>query len=175
MKYTLFDNYDFDREEIIEEILDSYDMVEGDEPLTREDITDDVIYDWWNDIQDMSYSDAMYILNKVLDGYLIAYGEVGRWDGKYHGANIYRDFSEAWDDLTIDCDYFEITYNDGKINIKCSHHDGTNYYTLAPLTKEGVDMWEDWSYDFNDNRTEVQVKEELIEKYTRYIKEEELC
>ncbi len=34
----------------------------------------------------------------------------------------------------------------GKLEIRCSHHDGTNLYTLQNLSEKGYNLFSDWDY-----------------------------
>ena len=74
---------------------------------------------------DFWYEDAQQNLNVQIDGCIVAFAELGLWDGKHKGAqalssNINSIFNAICGDYTkVYCD----TYN-----VRCTdtHHDGTN-------------------------------------------------
>lgn len=37
-----------------------------------------------------------------------------------------------------DCNYVEVEYNDGVLNVYATHHDGTNCFTIKALSKKGI-------------------------------------
>lgn len=73
-------------------------------------------------------------------------GFVGRWHGRVRGGFIFdsiSEMSEAW----RDCDYVEIYDENGHLYIRCSHHDGSNFFEIRMLNKMGCQYAESHYYD----------------------------
>ena len=95
------------------------------------------------------------LVNKVMlrtNRKYIAYGVIGRWDGSHRGWTVLENDDDFYK-LIEDCGFVEIQEeDDGLLRIKCSHHDGTNFYELKVLTDEG------WQY-YDDHCLEADWKE----------------
>lgn len=152
--YDLSDNYDFTKEDLIEE--------NGCIP------SDDEIWDriYFNDR--INWEDEHSNLKNFFDckGKWIIFGFTQRWNGKYQTAYVFSDFDDAFCKATKDCDYFRIHDANGHLYITCSHHDGTNMYEIKKLTSKGESYLENWENNFNDNRTEEYVHNQIIENYS---------
>lgn len=163
MKTILFSNYDFDENEVREEMIESgyYD---------EEDITDDEMYYFWEDTKTFEFDDIWNdMLAQFEDEYFVVYGTCGRWDGTYSGAIISDEFKETWYKVMKDCDYMEISIDDGDFKVFASHHDGNVSYTFRILNEEGVALWEDWLCDYEDSTPEKVIVEDIVENYTRKV------
>lgn len=66
-------------------------------------------------------------LNVQVDGCIVAFSDLGLWDGRHPGGSLKG--SNVKNILSSDCDYLK-WYCD-RYNVCCTaiHHDGTNYYT----------------------------------------------
>ena len=160
---TLFDNYDFDRDEIIESILSYRD------DITEDDITDNMIYDEWYSQLEVWFEDIFSDLKKFFDNkQIICFGNIGRWNSYFDAGKIFDDFEKAWYDMTKDCDYIRITDDNGHLYIDCSHHDGNNHFEIKVLTDKGAEYYDNWNYYSwrGDNRTEEQVHTQIIKRYS---------
>ena len=64
-------------------------------------------------------------LNKEIDGYIVAFADLGLWDGRHNAAKMVG--TNVRDILYSSCDYID-WYCD-RYNVRCSatHHDGTNH------------------------------------------------
>ena len=159
---VLFDNYDTDRyeedaREYLEESGDGY--------------TESELYNLINLYIEEDYEWLDQTMKK-LEGPLIVSGSVGRWDGKYSGSQIYSDWSEFIREFGKDCDYFKIYTEKGKLYVKCSHHDGTNFCEVKTLTDRGQNYLENWEYDL-DARTSKYPQNEVMRRLftnSRYAK-----
>lgn len=63
-------------------------------------------------------------------------GTCGRWDGRADGGYVVKSIDDFFR-ITKDCDYIAITDDCGRLLIRCSHHDGTNYGEVRKLTPKG--------------------------------------
>ena len=72
-----------------------------------------------------SLDDERMNLKKEVDGYIIAFANLGLWNGRVNGAKLIG--TSVADILYSECDY--CTWYCDPYNVKCeaTHHDGTNY------------------------------------------------
>ena len=143
MKHTLYSNYYgwIDEEEIKQELIDC-ERVE-----CEEEITDEMIYNEMYELERMYWDDISYELKHFFDkgnAWLLT-GSIGRWDGNCRGGYIFNTFEELCECLK-DCDYVEIVDNKGHLEIKCSHHDGTNFYEVKRVSDFGCEWYDNHSW-----------------------------
>lgn len=156
--YDLWDTYSEDAKESI--MMDH-------EYWTEDDIPEDKI---WDHIYCMVEDDWVNAKSELMDFFngetLIAVGSVGKWNGTFAGGKI-GTFSEIFDNITKDCDYWEFIDEGGSLSLRCSHHDGTNMCDFKVLTEKGKEYYENWEYsDWSDKRTEQHVHKQIFEKYS---------
>jgi hypothetical protein len=74
---------------------------------------------------EFSLDDERMNLKKEVDGYIIAFANLGLWNGRVNGAKLIG--TSVADILSSSCDY--CTWYCDPFNVKCEgvHHDGTNY------------------------------------------------
>lgn len=86
-------------------------------------------------------------LNKPVDGVIVAFANLGLWDGHHNGAKIVG--SKVSDILYSDCD--DIEWYCSRYNVHCtaSHHDGTNaiLYRVARDRKQAKELVESIAYE----------------------------
>lgn len=146
MKHTLYSNYYgwIEEEEIKQELID-YERVES-----EEEITDEMIWDEMHFLEEMYWDDFSYELKNFFNkgsAWLLT-GSIGRWDGNYRGGYIFNTFEEFCECLK-DCDYVEITDNKGHFEVKCSHHDGTNFYEVKRVSDFGCEYFGTHSWELS--------------------------
>lgn len=161
-KRTIYDNYDL------------WNQYEADarEYLEGNGNTDPSESEIWDEVYTMdeeNWADEKEQLEKFFnDGstWLLT-GVIELWRGKYPGGFLFHTFEEMWTKATKDCDYFHLYDENGHFYIKCSHHDGTNFYEIKRLTKKGEIYYDNWNYGTRpDTRTEQQVHKKLMECYS---------
>ena len=73
---------------------------------------------------------------------LLLEGTIGTWRGRFEIIPLFLTFEEYEMRRLPELPVYEVFYdNKGeikKIEVKISHHDGTNYYTLTPIKKARV-------------------------------------
>lgn len=121
------------------------------------DLTEEQRVDLMYEINDEYFSDEQVNLDKELGGRIIVYGTLGLWDGK---KSVYKILKETnlngiMTDVTENSTWY---VEDGEVQRKDVHHDGTNYFTYRVL--KGID-----EYDFEEFIEDHSFKEG-IEKYT---------
>ncbi len=124
----------------------------------------------WDEIylQDsLNWNDEKETLIDFFEGSTwILQGYSGRWNGRYRGGYIFTDFMEMFYKATKDCDYIHIYDENGHLFLQCSHHDGTNLYEIKKVTEKGESYIERWEDNWNDRRTEEQVHDAVMERYS---------
>lgn len=141
MKTTIFSNFDVsERYDMAKEFLES--TAEEDVEVSENDIWEEVSFQ-----EQQEYDDVMDELKKFFDGKTVLFiGTVGTWTGTHAGGRI-GDFMKLYDMLREDCDFVEITDEDGNLYIRCSHHDGTHNMQVLVLTDKGKEIFDDWEYN----------------------------
>lgn len=74
----------------------------------------------------------------------ILQGTCGCWNGNHKVGMIFEDFEEMLNKAAKDCDYIHLYDKNGHLYLKCSHHDGTNYYEIKKVTDRGVEYLANW-------------------------------
>ena len=123
------------RKEIAESMNEYIDeeefKVNADDYAVFERLQDDIGY---------TYDDEKANLDKTLPNNIIAFGSVGRWNGKFNGGKIMgNNLNEIL--YTGDCDDISVTYDRYNVHSTLAHHDGRHSMTYR-MVKEGVDA--DW-------------------------------
>ena len=139
--YDMKDYYDLAKDELAEEVSygdrDDFDDLDIDKRANT--IMED---DWYNLID--------HCLLKSGYKYFV-FGSLGRWDGNYDGWTVI-DTDHDFYDLIDGCAYVELNDDDdGRIFLKCSHHDGTNYFEFKALTDKGIEIYRNATI-FDDNK-----------------------
>ena len=93
------------------------------------------------------------------------FGEVGRWDGVYSGADV-GEFWKLFNDATEDCWYWKIYDENGHLYLTCSHHDGTCHFEIRLVSDQGRQYLENWEYSWNDKRKPSQIYNQLYKRYS---------
>lgn len=163
MERVIFDNYDlwetFPDDELKEEALDC-EWVQN-----KEDITDDMLYEWRNERADLWWSDEKAMLEDFFGNKkVIFFGTFETWRGYYDGARI-GDFWELFYKAIKDCDYIKLWDENGKFFIQSSHHDGTNTFQVKVLKDGAEDYYDRWNFG-TDNRTEEQVYKQIVKRFS---------
>ena len=149
-QHFLFSNYygDMYSEEDIKEMINE-DIYGGLLNIEEDDINDVLIYDYLRMCLDNDFDDFKINFKEELDNhYYVVTGTVGRWDGRYSGGIVVNGLDEIMK-LLRDCEYISIVDNNGHLEIKGSHHDGTNYFEVRELTDKGYDYYTRNEYLFN--------------------------
>ena len=97
------------------------------EACMKEDCpTEEITYERYSEDCELCLDDERENLDKEVDGVIVAFADLGLWDGRTNGARI--EGTNVKDILHSNCDYLD-WYCD-RYNVRCSaiHHDGTNHY-----------------------------------------------
>ena len=113
-------DFDATREEDWQEAFEEY-CEENEFNIDEEDINDYI-----NETLGLYLQDERMNLDVDVDGVIVAFAELGLWDGNHNGGGIIG--NNVSDILSSNCDY--VTWYCDRYNCRCSasHHDGTNHY-----------------------------------------------
>lgn len=154
---VIFQNYDLDDYE------EQYkEMCEEDE----EEFSENAMWDWVYEMSNIDFEEALCELESFFHNQIIAFGNIGRWNGVYKGGNVFNDFRKAFYSMTEDCDYVKIYDENGHLFVHCTHHDGSCTFEVKELTKEGEEYYDRWEYSY-DNRTKEDCHKQLIKRYSK--------
>lgn len=113
-------------------------LLENNRELTKDDITEEDIYEERNFLAEMDYSDEKDNLYKLLPNNILCIANLGLWNGRKSGYKVLDNNLNSI--LNQACgDYYHVYYDGYNIVAKDSHHDGTNYYTFR-LIKDNVNI-----------------------------------
>lgn len=116
-------------------------QTEMDEEFEVPDDTD-LYEEYYRDIE-MWIDDEKMNLNKEIDGIIVAFADLGFWNGRTKGAKLFTDNINSIID-NCNCDYFKIYVDRYNVKGQMSHHDGTHYltYRVAPNYETAEEIME---------------------------------
>ena len=154
MKHTLYSNYyGWISEDEIRQYLWDCEYIDH-----LDEATDEMIYNEMYELERMYWDDISYELKHFFDkgnAWLLT-GSIGRWDGNYRGGYIFNTFEEFCKCFE-DCAYIEIVDNKGHLEIKCSHHDGTNFYEVKRVSDFGCEWYDNHSWDMYEEELHTKM------------------
>lgn len=157
--------------------------------LTEEEILELVKEDWGWDIEGKStydivceYEEATLDMerecldqfvnqvDKELKGhYFLIEADLGLWDGRRKARKIANSFDNAINSCLSSLEHYSVTYEKGEVLVEGSHHDGSNSFTIKPLSKRGMEYYDRHEYD--PKMTDAELYEKLSHKdYTKKLK-----
>lgn len=123
MKRTIWtNNYDWITEEQLKESLQENNELND---ILNDDVTEEDLYNWKYELEEMYFNDECENLNKELDGRVIAIANLGLWNGRVSGYkiceyNLNEILKVGNEDIT---ELYQDSYDIYKTSI---HHDGRN-------------------------------------------------
>lgn len=154
MKHVLYSNYyGWINEDEIKRYLWDCEYIDH-----LDEATNEMIYDTMYELERMYWDDISYELKHFFDkgnAWLLT-GSIGRWDGNYRGGYIFNTFEEFCKCFE-DCAYIEIVDNKGHLEIKCSHHDGTNFYEVKRVSDFGCEWYDNHSWDMYEEELHTKM------------------
>lgn len=160
--YDIIENYPDDV--IIEELMESS-VVDNESEITEQMI--------WEERNFLDSNDWEYEKERLMDFFLnngenwIIAGKVGRWDGVYSGAFIFKTFDEMFYKVTKDCDYIHFYDENGHLYLSCAHHDGSCSFEIKEVTDKGYDYYNNWENNLDDKRSEKYVYNQIFNRYSK--------
>lgn len=110
--------------------------------ITEEEITPELYY---NDCENLLY-DERANLNIEVDGYIVAFANLGLWNGNVNGAKVVG--TNVSDILSSSCDYCTWYCDPYNVKFEGSHHDGKNtaIYRVAKSKEQAEELVEKIAY-----------------------------
>lgn len=171
---VLFDNYDTSdfeewKKDYLENFGDDERFVSSENGEIYENALEDAdLWGFYMDNKQIEWEETLVSLKDFDDtNKVILFGSVGLWNGVFRGGRIFNSIEDAIYYALEDCGYWKIYDENGLLNIVCSHHDGTCHFCLKQITDKGCDYLENWEYNFNDTRSEEEVHEQIIKRYSK--------
>lgn len=133
-----------------------------------EDLSDETYWQerYWYDEEEWEI--AKELLERVFsDDELIVFGAVGRWNGVFDGGFVCSGLDEVLERCTQDCNYIEFYDENGHLFLHCTHHDGSCLFEIKRLTEEGYNYYNNWNYNWEDQRPDSYIHEQLAKRYSR--------
>lgn len=107
----------------------------------------EAIYEEASFLNEVNWENFKNEFSDFIDGReFIIQGTVGTWNGNMEGGATFCTFeklSQAWKD----CDYIKLYDENGRLYLKCDHHDGTNHFEIRELNDRGVEYLRNHIYD----------------------------
>ncbi len=147
----IYDDYYSEEQETRarESLFDNRAEEEGWESI--EDVPENLIDDEIRFLADLDARDLNAELDRFFKEYekFVISGEVGRWNGRHSGADVIVNANDLWKYFK-DCENFKF-YEDenGDLRIECSHHDGTNFFVVRPISSRGYEELERMEVDLD--------------------------
>ncbi len=156
--YDLSENYS--DEDVIEQLTEN--------GIEREDITDNMLWEERYFMDEVEWEEAKELLERVFgDDELIVFGAVGRWNGVFDGGFVCNGLDDILEHCTQDCNYIEFYDENGHLFLHCTHHDGSCLFEIKRLTEEGYNYYSNWNYNWEDQRPQSYICEQLARRYSR--------
>lgn len=142
---------------------ESYMELHGEEPTQSQ--LDDMVQSNMEFARECFESDMKEYLKK--HDKFILFGTFGAWDGPKGLCALVDDLDDLQSALFLRGDN-TVTFEDvsGKLIVTQSHHDGTNYYELRPLTKKGMDHYNN-NYVTGSRNTQLRAELASVRCYTK--------
>lgn len=156
MERIIFDNYDVDFDSAKEILIDN----------GNENPSDDAVWDFISEDMSYAWNEILEELDEILDGNLIAFGTLGKWNGTISGWQTFDSIGKLIEWALKDCDYWKLTETNGHLRLVSSHHDGSNAIEIKKLTENGNRFYENWAYSC-DTRTSKEIGDKLVKRYSR--------
>ena len=162
---TIYDNYDLDKnypDDYLKETAIDCGWVDSEEEITEDDL-----WRWRYGEDELDWECEKKRLTDFFHGKTVGFfGEVGRWDGVFKTGKI-GEFWNLFDKATTDCAYVRLYDENGHFYLTCSHHDGTCHFEVKEITGEGEAYLARWEEDWNDQRSEQHVHNQIYKRYSK--------
>jgi hypothetical protein len=128
---------------------------------------DDNTYDRQLDIMyDLASEDFRNVVDEITTALnndrVIAFGQVGRWNGDFTTIELFEDVDSAMRAISgNDSGEWEIYVDDGELMLSFTHHDGTHTFGIRGVTRAGEDLIYEPSEVFGTD----DVSDEIVWKY----------
>jgi hypothetical protein len=101
-------------------------LIDYPDEASREEEGIEINYERYHEDCDQYLDDERANLDVEVDGWIVAFGVLGLWDGKHNAACTFG--NKVKNILKSECDYLDWYCDRYNVRCRASHHDGTNYY-----------------------------------------------
>ena len=101
-------------------------LIDYPDEASREEEGIEINYERYHEDCDIYLNDERANLDVEVDGWIVAFGVLGLWDGKHNAACTFG--NKVKNILKSECDYLDWYCDRYNVRCRASHHDGTNYY-----------------------------------------------
>lgn len=151
--YVIYDNHDVDYKDWFVEFKEWCER--NDIDISKYDEDSDYFYDWVWDTLTIYWQDFICNLQHDKDNNVecVVRGQVGRWNGNFEiEPETFPTLERAIYSCIKDCEYVTITQTeDGAIDIRATHHDGSHMFTIHKLNNLMYEVDED-EIDLTDEK-----------------------
>lgn len=101
-------------------------LIDYPDEASREEEGIEINYERYHEDCDIFLNDERANLDVEVDGWIVAFGVLGLWDGNHNAACTFG--NKVKNILKSECDYLDWYCDRYNVRCRASHHDGTNYY-----------------------------------------------
>jgi hypothetical protein len=101
-------------------------LIDYPDEASREEEGIEINYERYCEDCDQYLYDERANLDVEVDGWIVAFGVLGLWDGKHNAACTFG--NRVKNILKSECDYLDWYCDRYNVRCRASHHDGTNHY-----------------------------------------------
>lgn len=101
-------------------------LIDYPDEASREEEGIEINYERYHEDCDIYLNDERANLDVEVDGWIVAFGVLGLWDGSHNAACTFG--NRVKNILKSECDYLDWYCDRYNVRCRASHHDGTNYY-----------------------------------------------
>ena len=101
-------------------------LIDYPDEASREEEGIEINYERYHEDCDQYLYDERANLDVEVDGWIVAFGVLGLWDGNHNAACTFG--NKVKNILKSECDYLDWYCDRYNVRCRASHHDGTNYY-----------------------------------------------
>lgn len=127
-----FDAYAKGDEEII--IAEYNEVAECNDWPEVKSIEDERLRDYFND---QMVNDYDYFIDEYGQRDVMVFADLGLWHGRVQGSKFGK-LASLMASMIQDYNYIYYNPENGTFVLEAIHHDGTNYFTIYPVTAEGL-------------------------------------
>ena len=101
-------------------------LIDYPDEASREEEGIEINYERYHEDCDIYLNDERANLDVEVDGWIVAFGVLGLWDGNHNAACTFG--NKVKNILKSECDYLDWYCDRYNVRCRASHHDGTNHY-----------------------------------------------
>lgn len=125
-------------------------------------VEDERLKDYFDDQMANDYD---YFIDEYGQRDVMVLADLGLWNGRVQCSKFGK-LASLMESMVQDYNYIYYNPENGTFVLKAIHHDGTNWYTIYPVTTKGLEYIQEHYYtmDDDDNRKLVQT-EDMVTRF----------